>query len=252
MVPSVEVAGRGPDLVLLHGWGLSSSVWQPVRERLAAHYTLHLVDLPGHGRSREGSFRTLGDLVAAVAPRVPSEAMLCGWSLGGLVAQSLAAIRPVRRLVLVSSTPSFLAREGWPHAMAPATLSGFAAGLASDLRATLGNFVRLNALGGSRSREAIRALTASLAGHGDPAPAALARGLELLRDTDLRGNAAAIVAPTLVIHGTRDQLAPVEAGRWLAAQLPSATLVEFEDAAHLPFLTHADAFADALIAHGRD
>jgi pimeloyl-ACP methyl ester carboxylesterase len=45
-------------------------------------------------------------------------------------------------------------------------------------------------------------------------------------------------------------LAPIAAGRWLAAQLPAARLVEFADAAHLPFFTHPDAFADALIAHG--
>jgi pimeloyl-[acyl-carrier protein] methyl ester esterase len=252
MAPSVEIAGSGPDLVLLHGWGLSSGVWQPVRERLAAHHTLHLVDLPGHGRSRDVSFTSLADLVAAIAPRVPANAMLCGWSLGGLVAQSLAATQPIGRLVLVSSTPSFLARDGWPDAMKPGTLADFADDLACDWRGTLARFLRLNALGGSRSREAIRSLTAALAGHGDPAPDALASGLDLLRDTDLRDKAAAIDARTLVIHGGRDMLTPVAAGRWLAARLPSAKLVEFHDAAHLPFLTHADAFADALIAHGRD
>jgi pimeloyl-[acyl-carrier protein] methyl ester esterase len=252
MAPSVEIAGRGPDLVLLHGWGLSSRIWQPVRERLAAHYTLHLIDLPGHGRSRDVAFATLGELAAAVMPCVPPGAMLCGWSLGGLVAQSIAARQPVGRLVLVSSTPSFVARDGWPHAMAAETLVNFAEGLASDWRATLGNFIRLNALGGSRSREAIRSLATALAGQGDPAPEALARGLELLRDTDLREQAAAIAAPTLVIHGARDKLTPVEAGRWLAARLPAAKLVEFAEAAHLPFFTHADAFADALIAHGRN
>jgi pimeloyl-[acyl-carrier protein] methyl ester esterase len=252
MAPSVEIAGCGPDLVLLHGWGLSSSVWQPVRERLAAHYTLHLVDLPGHGRSRGVSLASLAELVAAIARLVPAKAMLCGWSLGGLVAQSIAATQPVRRLVLVSSTPSFLARDGWPDGMQPGTLADFAGDLARDWRVTLARFLRLNALGGSRSREALRSLTAALDERGDPAPEALARGLDLLRDTDLRDKVAAIGAPTLVIHGTRDMLAPVAAGRWLAARLPSAKLVEFDDAAHLPFLTHADAFADALIAHGRD
>ena len=252
MAPSVEIAGSGPDLVLLHGWGLSSSIWQPVRERLAAHYTLHLVDLPGHGRSRDISFTSLADLEASLAPRIPENAMLCGWSLGGLVALSLAATQPIGRLVLVSSTPSFLARDGWPDAMKRETLADFADDLARDWRGTLAKFLRLNALGGKRSRDAIRSLTAALAGNGDPAPEALARGLDLLRDTDLRADIAAIGMPALVIHGARDMLAPVAAGRWLAARLPAAKLVEFDDAAHLPFLTHADAFADALIAHGRN
>ncbi len=142
MAPSVEIAGSGPDLVLLHGWGLSSSVWQPVRERLAAHYTLHLVDLPGHGRSRSVSLASLAGLVAAIARLVPAKAMLCGWSLGGLVAQSIAATQPVRRLVLVSSTPSFLARDGWPDGMQPGTLADFAGDLARDWRVTLARFLQ--------------------------------------------------------------------------------------------------------------
>jgi len=251
MALSVEIAGRGPDLVLLHGWGLSSSVWQPVRKQLAGHYTLHLVDLPGHGRSRDIAFSGLDDLAAAVATHVPAGAMLCGWSLGGLVAMSLASALPVARLVLVSSTPSFVARKGWSHAMQAETLADFSAGLAGDWRGTLARFVRLNALGGSHSREAIRALTTAIAARGDPAPDALARGLGLLHDTDLRERVAAIGQPALVIHGTRDMLAPVGAGRWLATRLRSAKLLEFEDAAHLPFLTHADQFADALVSHGR-
>jgi pimeloyl-[acyl-carrier protein] methyl ester esterase len=250
MALSVEIAGRGPDLVLLHGWGLSSQAWQPVRERLSHHYTLHLVDLPGHGRSREEPFASLAGLVSAIAPHVPANAMLCGWSLGGLVAQSLATTQPLRSLALVSSTPCFLARDDWRQAMRPETLESFAEGLGQDWRRTLTEFVRLNALGGSRGREAIRSLTTALAEGGDPAPEALSRGLELLRDTDLRAQAGAIATPTLVIHGARDMLTPVQAGRWLAATLPSAKLLEIEDAAHLPFLTHADAFCDALIAHG--
>ena len=47
----VEYEGAGPDLVLLHGWAMHSGIWRDVRERLARHFRLHLVDLPGHGRS---------------------------------------------------------------------------------------------------------------------------------------------------------------------------------------------------------
>ncbi len=40
------------DLVLLHGWGLNSGVWHCIIDRLAPHFRLHLVDLPGYGRSK--------------------------------------------------------------------------------------------------------------------------------------------------------------------------------------------------------
>ena len=48
----IEVAGDGPPIVLLHGWGLHGGVFAPLVERLADRFTLHCVDLPGHGRSR--------------------------------------------------------------------------------------------------------------------------------------------------------------------------------------------------------
>ena len=51
MSVSVERFGQGPDLVLLHGWGMNGAVWHGIAQELAAHYRLHLVDLPGFGNS---------------------------------------------------------------------------------------------------------------------------------------------------------------------------------------------------------
>ena len=51
----IDVTGRGPDLVLIHGWALQGGVFAPLVQRLADQFTLHLVDLPGHGHSREDS-----------------------------------------------------------------------------------------------------------------------------------------------------------------------------------------------------
>lgn len=49
----IDVTGQGPDLVLIHGWALQGGVFAPLVQRLADRFTLHLVDLPGHGHSRE-------------------------------------------------------------------------------------------------------------------------------------------------------------------------------------------------------
>ena len=47
----IKQMGQGPDLVMLHGWSMHSGVWQPLAELLAKQFTLHLIDLPGHGQS---------------------------------------------------------------------------------------------------------------------------------------------------------------------------------------------------------
>lgn len=244
----VERSGSGPDLVLLHGWGMHSGAWDELAPALAARARIHAIDLPGHGHSRGETPGSFDEAADEIATQVPEGATVCGWSLGALFAQRLARRHPARvaRLVLVAATPCFAARPGWSHAMDPATLEDFAQGLARNREATLARFVRLNALNGAHSREAIRAFTARLLERGMPGADALSASLAWLRDTDLRADAPFIAAPTLIVHGTRDMLAPVEAGRWLTRHIPGATLRELTEAAHLPFFTHREAFVAAM------
>jgi pimeloyl-[acyl-carrier protein] methyl ester esterase len=248
----VDRTGAGPDLVLLHGWGLHSGVWDDVLPDLARRFRVHAVDLPGHGHSRAAIVPAFDDAAALVAASIPPGAVVCGWSLGGLFALHVAAhaeAKP-RALALVGTTPCFAERDDWPHAMKRATLDSFAAGLRADPLATLANFVRLNALHGARSREAIRTFAGKITQRGLPAIGALEHGLAWLRDVDLRDAVPRIREPTAVIHGVRDALVPVAAGRWLAAHLPSASLAELPHAAHLPFFTHPREFVASLEALG--
>ena len=244
----VKSGGRGPELVLLHGWGLHGGVWAPVREALEERFHVNAFDLPGHGFSAFTPLRDFDATVDEVAAQVPEGAIVCGWSLGGMIAQALARRHPVRAraLALVSTTPSFVEQPGWPHAMKVGTLAGFALGLRTDLEATLKTFVMLNAAGGAQMRAAMRALAGELLARGAPDPSALEVGLEMLRTTDLRPDASAIAQPAIVIHGCRDALVPIAAGRWLASHLPRARMVEIEEAAHLPFLSHPREFVAAL------
>ena len=247
MTLHVERQGKGHDLVLLHGWGLHSGVWAEALPALAERFRVHAIDLPGHGHSAAAPVGSLDDAAERVAAELPAASVVCGWSLGGLVAQRVARLHPgkVRALVLVSATPCFTPRPGWRHAMKDATLDAFTAGLNRDREATLARFVRLSALHGARGREATRAFTQRLFERGAPTALALAGTLDWLRATDLRA-AAPELPRTLVIHGARDVLAPVEAGRWLAARIPGAEALEFADAAHLPFFTHREPFVRAL------
>ncbi|MGH8671279.1 MAG: alpha/beta fold hydrolase, partial [Burkholderiales bacterium] len=111
----VEVSGSGPDLVLLHGWGMHGAVWREVATALSRSYRVHVADLPGYGLSPSCHPYTLDALVEKLAAAFPPRICLCGWSLGGQLAAAWALRFPsqIERLALVAATPRFTNGEGW-------------------------------------------------------------------------------------------------------------------------------------------
>ncbi|MBL8521523.1 MAG: pimeloyl-ACP methyl ester esterase BioH [Betaproteobacteria bacterium] len=244
MTVFVDVTGRGPDLALLHGWGLNGAVWNGVRAALAQHFTLHIVDLPGHGRSPGAPVTTRAAFVDAVHHALPAKCHLMGWSLGGHTALALAATYPARvdKLITVCCTPRFVEGDGWAHGKPAAVLADFVRRLSTDYAATIRNFLALQALNQPNMREVIRALQQAVGAHGAPAPAALAASLAILSTSDLRTAIPSIAHPALVVQGTHDALTSPDAAAWLAATLPNAKYCLMPSAAHAPFLSHREDF----------
>ena len=244
--------GSGPDVALIHGWGMHAGVWEDVVEALVDDYRVTAVDLPGHGYSREfGSGQTtLPELAQAVAAAVPAPAIWIGWSLGGLVAQQVALSRPERvsRLALVNSTPCFTQRPDWPHAVALPVLHRFAEELRENHRAVLKRFIALEVHGSDHANDLYRQLKALLFQHGEPDPAALGDGLAMLETADLRADLPRIQCPTLLLMGRRDQLTPAAAGEAMLKLLHNARLRIFERAGHAPFFSHLPDFMAELRA----
>lgn len=250
----IDIHGSGPDLVMLHGWGLHGGLFGPVIEPLSKRFRLHLVDLPGHGRSPmlNGDY-FLETVAEAVAGEVPAGASWLGWSLGGRIALAAAAAgTAIGKLLLVGTNPCFTRKPDWPYAMPEAELEQFALSLRDNYRTTLQRFLAVQSRGSERAREELRNLRESLFAHGEPDPAALAAGLEILRSADLRQVLPDIQQPTLVLHGERDTLAPLAAAEYTAARLPQGKLEIIEGAGHAPFISHPDLFTDSVVEFMND
>jgi len=247
----IDTQGAGPDLVLLHGWGLHGGVWDALLPRLTPHFRVTRVDLPGHGKSHAIPMPAqLADVGRLVQAAVPENAAWLGWSLGGLIAlrTGLDAPQMLRGLILVTTTPRFAAAADWPEAMPPEQLQEFAAGLGEDYRETLLRFLSLQVRGDESARAALRQLRDALFARGEPATAALAVGLELLRVSDLRSELACLQVPTLVIAGGYDRLTPPGAGKALAEAIPGARYALIPKSAHAPFISHPEEFTALLTA----
>jgi pimeloyl-[acyl-carrier protein] methyl ester esterase len=243
-----------PVLALLHGWGMNARVFDSLARRLADDFDLRPLDLPGHGGRPALAENTLQAWADDLAGQLPDGSIVVGWSLGGQVAMRAALDHPrkIARLVLLASTPRFVATDDWDRGVDAADLEAFGAALRADPGATLLRFLSLQTRGMPGQKTLLQELRQTLLAGSAAADAALAAGLSILRDSDLRGELPQLVQPTLVLHGALDTLTPAAAGAWLAGTLPAARHLELPRAAHAPHLSHADEVAGAVRRFAHD
>lgn len=240
MTLASEVRGEGRDLVMIHGWGMNSSVWSDFAHQLAADYRVTLIDLPGHGHSPFRGQRALTNWAESCLAVAPPRAVWLGWSLGSMVALQAAHLAPERvaGVMVLAGMPRFVQAEDWPNAMAPRTLDLFVQALGDDHTQTLERFLALQMLGSDLAKETLRRLKHRLRERPDPHPEALESGLDLLKSADLRHALGELACPTAWLYGDRDTLAPAAASKQLREWLPQVSIEVIPGAAHTPFLSH--------------
>jgi pimeloyl-[acyl-carrier protein] methyl ester esterase len=245
-----QTKGEGDShLVLLHGWGLNAQVWDCITAELSSHFTLHLVDLPGYGRSRGFGAQTLAQMAQCVLAQAPEKAIWLGWSLGGLVASQVAlqATERVSALVTVASSPCFSARDAWPG-IKPEVLAGFQHQLSEDFQRTVERFLALQTMGSDTARQDARLLKSAVLSLDMPSTEVLNGGLEILKTVDLREELQNLSLPFLRLYGHLDGLVPRKIVPLLDEMWPASESIIFPKAAHAPFVSHPQAFCEALVA----
>lgn len=237
----IEVSGQGPDLVLLHGWSMNRRVWQPLKAYLENDFTLHCVDLPGHGDSDwQAAALHIDHLLPALAKQLPQQAIWLGWSLGGQFALQFAHTYPhrVKQLIMLAATPKFVADAGWPTAMPVDTFNAFSKSLAQDPKQLMHAFLALLARGAQFARDTIHLLQNDvMLGHAAH-PEALREGLNCLATFDGRQMLADVKMPVSVLLGERDNLVPVELATALISLRPDINCQVLDGAGHAPFISH--------------
>ena len=137
-----KTIGNGPELVLLHGWGFNSELFNDLIIKYQDQYRMTKIDLPGHGRSNniDGELDEWCDEIIKILPKNP---ILLGWSLGGLLAINIAKKITISELILVASTPNFVQSENWSYGIDKNNFEQFSNTLQLNLSKGLKRFVSL-------------------------------------------------------------------------------------------------------------
>ncbi len=226
-----------PQLILLPGLAADATMWQAQLAALPLRWNAQVVDV-------NSRFATVEEMAAAVLAETDGELVLCGASMGGIVAMEVARQAPQRINGL-----ALLGTNARPET--------------DDMRSLREEAIKLFAAG--RVREVIEPNVA-LAFHPENAKdPALARtyldfvlragGEQLIRQNraimsrpDARAHLPQVLCPTLVLCGDADQLTPPECSREIASLVPGSRLVMIEQCGHMLTMERPDRVNAELLA----
>jgi pimeloyl-ACP methyl ester carboxylesterase len=240
-----EVAGTGEPVLLVQGLGYPRWGWEPVAERLAPDFSIVSFDNRGVGESDvpRGPYtvaQLAADAVAVLDAAGLRRAHVVGASLGGMIAQQLAIAYPdrVEKLVLVCTTPG--GTDAYP--MPEQTIRLFAEAANLPLEEAMRQFVENSVVVRGELVETLvrRRLERPLDLDGWRAQAAAGLGW------DAGGRLGEIRAPTLVLHGTEDNVVDCRNAGLLGERVPDARVQLFPGTGHLFFWEAPDEFAQAI------
>ena len=255
-----EDHGSGQPVVLIHGYPLDGSSWEKQTAALLdAGYRVITYDRRGFGRSSKTTegydYDTFAaDLNELLTTLNLNDVVLVGFSMGtGEVARYLSnygSTRVARAAFLGSLEPFLLKTDDNPDGVPQEVFDGLTEAVTADRYAFFTEFFKnfYNSdtfLGTPRlSQELVNASWNLAAGSG--ATASVAAQPTWL--TDFRQDIPKIDVPALILHGTADNILPIDStGRLFAKALPSAEYVEIEGAPHGLLWTHAAEVNEALL-----
>jgi pimeloyl-ACP methyl ester carboxylesterase len=242
-----------PTLVLLHGLGSRSQVWDPLVPALTAHYTVVALDLPGFGGAPATGAASVPDLADDVLARIEPPFHVAGSSMGGAVAlelgrralaRSVTAFAPIgfwgplsRRWCQLSLTASRACARAFGPALPAVAASR--AGRVALFGLYFGHPTRVDPAVGVADARALAA----------------APGFRAARDAFAHHrftDAGALPAiPVTIAWGPRDLILPAAQSRRAETRLPSARHVRLPGCGHLPFADDPQACADLILTTAR-
>lgn len=247
-----EDYGSGDSAILLiHGWGMSLRAWDYSLDALIAEgFRVVALDHRGCGDSDKDfadlSIKAIAaDAVALVAHLKLERVVVNGWSLGGAVAVEAAsalAQRCAGLFLTCAASPVYLQKSDFPHGGTEQALAETLAAMSADRV----NFLAALSQGVCATEVSEEVIRWMLAMFLKASPQA-AKSLAELGPLDQRATLAALQVPILSIVGGQDQVVDPQVCRSVIEYNSAASIVEFENAGHAPFIDETERYNSELI-----
>lgn len=248
---ALERPGAGTPVVLVHGFGGDKETWLLMAPWLRRRPLL-LLDLPGHGGStivtrERASPAAMGKaIVAALDSRGIARAHLCGNSMGGGIALWIARNHPARvaSLTLVASVAPELAESELTRALARGE------NLLIPGTEDADRFIKLVTEKPPKVPQAVKRYVAARRAAARGTLEEMFRGwVEAAPADGLPTDLAAILQPTLILHGAKDRIIHVDTARKVASQVPHSRLRILDGVGHVPQLEMPRRIARLIAEH---
>lgn len=249
-----ERTGAGPPLLLIMGMSGTALHWdEPFLERLRSDFDVIAYDHRGVGAStRLDGPVTIREMAADAAGLLEAlqidSAHVMGISMGGMIAQELALARPERVHTLTlgctycGGEGSSLTSQAVLQRLTEAMVSG-------DRERALRVGFDVNVSAAYAADEAAYERFLEIANRRAVAVPVVLAQMQACLAHDTNARLSGLAMPTLVIHGTEDQLLPVDNGRLIASRVPGSRLEMFDGAGHLFFWEQPQRSAELVRGH---
>ena len=241
----VREIGKGPAVILVHGYPLDGAMWSGVARALSTQFRVLKPDLPGRGNTEApapAGIDGYADFLDTIVASLDGPVGLAGFSFGGYISLAYLKRRPekVRALALVDTRASADDEAG--RAKRDETIAAVrAGGLAPVLEAMPAKLLSPESFARADLLERVQRIISR------QKPETVEADLAAMRDrADSTGMLGKISIPTLVVVGERDVLTPPADSEAMAAAIPGARLVTVPGAGHLTPMERPKAVAQPL------
>lgn len=222
-------------MIILNGWAAPTSIWNKLQDQLNQEYDIYILE-----------WRASDQLLKQIVTIAESEPfILIGWSLGALeaISATFKLKNQVDKLILFNPTSRFTIdlESNYTCGWSEKIIYRMQKNLESETVSTLHSFYKNLFSDKEKQTNAFEYFWNLFAPCNTTlSESCLTAGLQALINLDVRETLIELKLPSLIIHGEKDQICPIEAGRYVNNCLTGSSLKSLESAGHIPFYTNTD------------